>query len=503
VADILQSMMTLFQGLNRAYGIYELDNNKTAIEGTKLLGKPKTVQGNVTEKLWQDHLQGIRGIGIVPIMDNSKCFFGAIDIDIYAGFDHKKFVEIIYKQGHPVIPFRSKSGGLHLYLFVKEAVPAKLMIQKLKMIAGYLGQGKAEIFPKQTELLSERGDIGQWINMPYHGNDRYAYDKDFNKLTIEQFISFVEKVKLSAKDIESYELKLINSIEDGPPCLQSLVTKGFSPGTRNDCMFNVGVYLKQSNPDKYADLINEYNSNYCDPRLSNVEIQNIINSLKKRDYFYTCERSPFKDHCNKSVCKIRKFGVGSSLEMPNLTCLTKFNSNPPIWFVDVEDAGRLELATEDIQSQSKFQRKCMEMINQMPPPVKPTIWQNIIATLLENVTIIEVPNDASPMGLFYEYLERFCTSRAQARVKDELLLGKPYTFEGQHYFRLLDLISFLERNRFKDFKLNKITSMIQEIGGKHHFFKLKEKGVNVWSIPIFPTPVGSFETPDIEEKTVI
>jgi hypothetical protein len=505
VANEIQTFIELFQGLNRAYGIYELED-KPNEPGIKILGKPRTVQGNVTEQLWLDHLNGKSGLGIVPIMDNSKCFFGAIDIDIYTDFDYASLIRQVYKEKHPLIPFRSKSGGLHLFIFMKDPVPAKLLISKLKMIASYLGQGKAEIFPKQTEILAERGDIGQWINLPYYDNvktNRYAYNSDGEKMSLIRFVALATEYRLSLQDLEAYELKPVEGVEDGPICLEHMIKKGFSPGARNDSMFMLGVYLKQKNPDIFKGLIEEYNYKYCDPPLSIAEIQNIQNSLSKRDYFYTCDRTPFKDHCDKVRCKLRKYGIASTLEMPNLTCLTKFDSNPPIWFVDVEDAGRLELTTDEIQSQSKFQRKCMEKINQMPPPVKPAIWQSIIATLLENVTIVEVPEDASPMGLFYEYLERFCTSKAQARVKDELLLGKPYTENGRHYFRLLDLISFLERNHFKDFKINKITSMIQEIDGKHHFFKLKEKGVNVWSIPVFPAPIGTFDTPDIEDKAII
>lgn len=504
--EIVEKMRTLFQGLDRAYGVYELDNEKTTIEGKKVLGKPKTVQGNVTEQLWSDHLNGFCGLGIVPIMDNSKCRFGAIDIDIYAGFDYIGFIVNVYKLDLPVIPFRSKSGGLHLYMFLSEDIPAKILIEKLKMIAGYIGHGKAEIFPKQTEILAERGDVGQWINMPYYNfqqTDRFAYDDKGRKLEIEGFFNLVKRMTLSLKELEAYTLLKINSLEDGPVCLQTMIAKGFSTGSRNDCMFNIGVYLKQTDKDNYASLLEEYNVKYCHPQLSAAEIQNIQNSLSKRDYFYTCERSPFKDYCNKSVCKTRKFGVGSSLEIPNLTGLTKFNSNPPIWFVDVEDAGRLELTTEELQSQNKFQRKCMEVCNIMPPPIKPPVWQGILSKLLEDVNIIEVPEDASPAGLFYEYLERFCTSRAQARVKEELLIGKPWTEDGRHYFRLLDIVSFLERNRFKEIKMNKMCSLIQEIGGKHHFIKLKEKGVNVWSIPVFPTPEGTFDTPVIEEKTII
>ncbi len=499
-------MMTLFKGLGRAYGVYALDPGVTVTPGAKVVGKPKTVQSEVNEKLWQAHLDGTQGVGIVPIMDNCTCYFGAIDIDIYSGFDTQSFIKDIYLHGYPVIPIRSKSGGLHLYMFLSEAVSAKLLQDKLKMIASYIGHSTAEIFPKQTELLVERGDIGGWINMPYYeheNTERYAYSREIKPLLMSEFIAIAMNMRLSKIDLERYTLNKIGAIEDGPPCLQSLITKGFSPGSRNNCMFNIGVYLKQSNEDNYEGLIDEYNQKYCDPKLSSAEIQNIIGSLKKRSYFYTCDKSPFKDHCDKTNCKLRKYGVGSSLEMPKLTNLTKFNSNPPIWFVDVEDAGRLELTTEDIQSQSKFQRKCMEAINQMPPPVKPPIWNSIIQNLLENVTIIEVPETATPIGLFYEYLEKFCTSRAQGRSRDELLLGKPFTEDGRHYFRLIDLMAFLERNRFKDFKVNKITSMIQEIEGKHNFFRVKDKGVNVWSVPEFKYVAREFDTPPIEEKNVI
>ena len=50
---------------------------------------------------------------------------------------------------------------------------------------------KSEIFPKQSTIKAERGDIGNFLNMPYHGGDRtvrYAIGDDGNSLTIEQFV---------------------------------------------------------------------------------------------------------------------------------------------------------------------------------------------------------------------------------------------------------------------------------------------------------------------------
>jgi len=44
---------------------------------------------------------------------------------------------------------------------------------------------------KQSKIMAERGDVGSFLNMPYHGGDRtvkYAIDDNGNSLTIEKFI---------------------------------------------------------------------------------------------------------------------------------------------------------------------------------------------------------------------------------------------------------------------------------------------------------------------------
>jgi hypothetical protein len=503
--DIVKEIATRFQGLDRAYGTYDLSKSKSLGGGEKVVGKPKTLQGTVDQDLWRRHIEGEQGLGIVPIMDNSMCHFGAIDIDVYKGLDVNKVVNDIYSQELPLVPCRSKSGGIHCFAFVKEAVSAALMKEKLSLFAALLGFGKAEIFPKQIEILAERGDIGQWINMPYFDHrttNRYAYGKKCNPLTTEEFIAAIDKVWFSAADFNAFTVTLMSDISDGPPCLQTLITKGFSPGTRNDGLFNLAVYLKKSDADNFETAVDDYNTKYLDPQLSSSEIQNIVKSVKRKEYNYTCDKEPLKSCCNLQLCRTRKFGVGDMTGIVQMNGLTKFDSNPPVWFVDIDGGFRLELNTEDLQSQTKFQRKCMEGLNIMPPPVKMGVWQSIIQKLMENISIIEAPSDASPKGLFFEYLERFCTSRAQARVKDELLLGKPWTEKGKHYFRLLDFMAFLERHRFKEFKVNKIGSMLKEVGGEHHFFKIKGKGINVWSIPEFAKQTEAFDTPDIKDEEV-
>ena len=40
-------------------------------------------------------------------------------------------------------------------------------------------------------------------------------------------------------------------IVDGPPCLQVLTTQGFPEGTRNNGLFNIGIFYRMSNPDDW------------------------------------------------------------------------------------------------------------------------------------------------------------------------------------------------------------------------------------------------------------
>lgn len=506
--ELARKMHQRFFGLERAYGFYDIKGVEKA-PGEKVVGEPgkiKTIQAAVTDELWQAHLDGAIGIGIVPINDKCECRFGAIDIDIYQGMDQSAFIAEIYKRNIPVIPFRSKSGGIHLYMFTSEPVPASLLREKLLEIASMLGHSKAEIFPKQNEILADRGDIGGWINVPYQHlseTKRYAYNASAVALSIQDFLKIADAKQLTLAQLRMYSVPVAKEILDGPPCLQKMLTIGFKTGTRNDSMFNVAVYLRKAVGNNIAEKVEQINELYFEPKLSAQEITRIIDSVNKKEYGYTCDRSPLKDHCNMPLCRQRRYGIGGMTGMPQLTGLTKFDSNPPIWFVDVEGGGRMELSTEDLQSQQRFQRKCMETLNTFPPPMKPPIWQAIVQELMKNVTIIEAPTHASLRGLLFEYLERFCTSRAQARTIDELLLGKPFTSNSKHHFRLLDFTDFLSRNRFNEFKPHVISSMLKELGGTHKFINIKGKGSNIWIIPEFQRQTEKFDVLDYEKSSII
>jgi len=501
---ITERFMELFKGLERAHGIYTVADTRS--DG-KLTGKAVTVREKVTLKLWTNHLAGTAGLGIIPINDDSKAMFGAIDIDVYKSFSPKELSLKIEKFKLPLIVCKSKSGGAHVYLFMCEFVSAELIQNKLKELAAGLGFGSSEIFPKQIEILAERGDIGQWINMPYFNSkvtDRYSY-KQGKVLDVEGFLSYSEQNKIRLKDLENLKIPVnLEELEEGPPCLQILTKQGFPEGTRNNGLFNLAVYARKAFPDQWKKMVDTFNIKYMDPPLPSQEVLTVIKSADKKAYQYTCSRAPIAAHCNAPVCRLRKHGIGNdSGNMPTIHSLTKFNSNPPIWFLDIDGGGRMELETGDLQNQKRFQLKCMEKLNTMPAKMNENSWAQLINHLFENITIIEAPADASPVGQLLELLERFCTGRAQADTKDEMLLGKPYGDEERHYFRVADFMAYLDRAHFREYKVHQVTSIIKQNNGQHHFFNIKGKGVNCWSVPAFVERKEKLETPKELDETEV
>ncbi|HYD35945.1 MAG TPA: hypothetical protein VD999_07845 [Vitreimonas sp.] len=494
-----QALSMLYAGYDQAYGTFKITGSRD--RDNKQKGIAKVIKAEVNLQLWINHIMGEASLGIVPIRVDNTCVFGAIDIDVYP-INIGEVMQKVSEQNFPLVPTTTKSGGLHLWLFTTEPVSAEVMQRKLREMAAVLGFGGSEIFPKQTEVLTDRGDVGSWINMPYFDHEkttRHGVYIDGAVQTLEEYIEFANENKVTPDQLDrlvTHQDAPKSDLHQGPPCLQLLASQGFPAGTRNIGLYNLGVYAKKSNPDMWEKIIEQFNVKYMDPPLGSSEIKELVKSLKKKDYQYQCKVQPLYGHCNSVTCRSRKYGVGNHQGMPIITSLTKYNTQPPVWFVDVEGGGRVELATEDLQMQSRFQKRCMDALNAMPPVMKQDVWQGMIQALLENVEVIDAPRDASPRGLLIEYLERFCTQRAQAKMKEEVILGKPFTEGGFHYIRMSDFLAYLERNKFREFKQTQIANILKnDLGANHSFFNVKGKGVNCWAIPEFASGSLDLDVP--------
>jgi len=177
----------IFEGLKIAYGQYQKGERS---ENGKQKGKAFIVRKNVSDDLWENHIKGEGpALGIIPINENNNCKWGCIDIDEY-NFDHIGLLKNIRRFKFPLIVCRSKSGGAHVFLFTKEFISASLMQSRLKKIAKVLGYEGSEIFPKQTEILVDRGDTGNFLNLPYYNEMkglRYAINDNGSGCSLEEF----------------------------------------------------------------------------------------------------------------------------------------------------------------------------------------------------------------------------------------------------------------------------------------------------------------------------
>ena len=388
------------------------------------------------------------------------------------------------------------------------------MQKTLQHLSSALGYGESEIFPKQIKLHLDRGDVGNFLNLPYFDAEnglRYAFKDDGTSATLKEFFSLYDQYVQTPEEI--IKLQILengkkNFLQDGPPCLQILCADKISEGGRNNGLFNLGVYLRKAYPDSWESEILNYNMKYLHPPLPLNEVNIVAKQLERKDYAYKCTDAPINAHCNKELCQTRKFGVGAAVQGASIANLRKYNSTPPVWFMDV-NGEPLELDTDALQSQALFQKTCMEQLNFMPRSLSRINWENRISALLTEMrqnesAIIEVSQDASTSGQFYDYLEAFCRHLQQAQDKEEILLKKPWTDEDKNitYFRLKDFENFLKKNKFFEFKSHKIAQRLRDINGESIVLKIKNRSVRVWSIPSFDVADVDISAPDFHQEEV-
>lgn len=499
---LVSKFQEIFSGNENAYGKFTISDKS----GDKVTGQAYTEIAKVKKELYQQHLDGKQGLGVIPINNNNQCRFGAIDIDDYK-IDFKSLQQIIKRNSLPLVLFRSKSGGAHLFLFLRSWANAGSVIDALSFFGIILGHKKSEIFPKQKKL--EKSKVGNWINLPYfdaENTQRFAYDDSGKKLDLFGLIKHVEEKAIDITELE----KLIENFphREAPPCLQYLLSGMMvDKGERNSFLFNVGIYFKQMSPDTWQNDLAEVNHKLKEP-LSIEELnKSVISSLSKKEYFYTCRNEPIVSYCDKVLCRTRKFGIDSdSIPSEIIGGLVKVDfTNEPIWELNVNGVN-LVFKTNELMNHSAYQQKCFEMLHTWPKALNKEAWRKIIEERLNNVEVQKGPEEASQDGQFQRFLMIFCTERAEAVTKAQILNKRVFTEKGFHYFRIEDFIDFLKFNNFTFYSAPLIWKRLRDLGAAPVMFRMThEKKVRAWRIKLIDNPrIGAnietikFETFDKE-----
>ena len=137
-------------------------NTKRADGKIEFIYRAKT--SKISNQDYRNHIQTEVGLTPSPLIEEDKCYWGAIDIDTYnMDGDRKKEILLKAKELKLVGAF-SKSQGIHLYCCSKDKVLARVMRNYLSYCRANLQLDPGtEIFPKQDKISIKEDDNGQKV----------------------------------------------------------------------------------------------------------------------------------------------------------------------------------------------------------------------------------------------------------------------------------------------------------------------------------------------------
>lgn len=489
--DYSEAFRTLFHGNPEAYGVWTPPKVPVNAEGEKNKGESKTVKDTLTYALIGEHLAGRISVGSIPIYGNNLVDFCAIDVDTYNEAFRNNLVKMIYEYSMPFKPFKSKSGGLHLFLFFSEPMDAGKVIEVLKKYLVIFNlDRKTEIFPKQSNIKGSQ--LGNWINLPYFGGDntqRYLIKKDFTAYTTGEAMSKLMNERTLIDDVDSF----LNTLpfNDGPPCIQNIYmhnTLKRGEG-RDNYLFSLARYWKAKEEVDIETRVIEANSRFPDP-VPDKDVLHVARSIVKSESTYLCNKEPLVLVCKRPICVMREFGIEhTSISNFSFGQLTKVDSDPPIYKWIIDDATFEFYDEAAILNQNEFTKLSIRYLRKVPRRIKDSAWRKIIQTALDSMTIEEVKkdNDFSIGGFFMEFLTEYCETRGTGNPQF-LPMGQVYKDikSKKYYFKAHALMKFLTDNKnFRSYSSSEVSIKLGALGAKAE--RLTVKGIitqeRCWSLP--------------------
>jgi hypothetical protein len=528
-----RKFIEIFTGLKRDFGIAYFD--KSIIDPET--GKKKPTYGwadkPITDQDYLDHLNGKKSIGIQPCNDEGKVLFGAIDIDSkdYKDFSVKKYLDIVREYDLPLIPIKSKSGGLHLYLFLKSYAKAQFVRNFLDTLLFTLKlPTKTEIYPKQTELGQDaegKLSVGQFINLPYFNkNDRVAINFDGKPFTFEQFIQVVEANQKTVDELEEFSLAHVKTVlqggpsefDDGPPCLQIMAKEPLTDG-RDRWLYNYMVFAKKKYPDNWDKKVIQAAQDYFKRNEQGIndwdekKVRDKIRSWKKDSTKgHSCTQEPIVSYCMKSECLKRTFGVASDRKrmFPSLTGLQKINYPEPQYTFNVELPGgkvkniRAKYIGE-VNQQQELRSLIMKSADIFVPTVKTFEFEEIINKLFPPKDVINPPKGTTPDEQLEEYLKEYLNG-PQAKSHASFKSGAVLIEDEYAYFKWSSFCNLLKNKEFKENKMivaQKVKDLFKaEFGQLKRFPKKLNEKESHDPIEVVKIPMDKFSKKHIEPEVI-
>ena len=508
-----QRFTQLFKGKSNTYVRNELPKEKPEL-GQKIKTKITSNEGKVDKELLSHHLDGDFGVGICPVNAEGKCYFGVLDIDYYKS-KIKRVLHFIKEYQLPLLPFRSKSGGLHVYLMLTKSVSAKTMRDTLNAISYYFsldtiyGKGKVEVFPKQEKAEG----FGSSVTLPYFNFENpytYLLDLDGNPVEFKEALDYIQHHFTTIESVKEALEHLPYS--DAPPCIQRILLSeevGGEDTGRNNFLFSFAVYAKKKYGAGFEDYVNQINEHFEVP-LESAIVEQTCKSVKDNEYIYKCKDIPCNGFCNKIECKKREFGLGKDkghfmdIEFGQLF---RYMTAEPyyIWKLRLQGQEQWkDVVFKDegyLLDQKNFAKMCIRYLNKAPYQVSNNDWNQTLNTILPNLIEVEVKQESDTSRLsvirnaFINYL-----SNKQARrecpyqIKVGLCVRQVNNGQAKYFFTHKGFSDYL-RNQKISFDYNMLRETLKNFGAVEDVLQYTNAFGEIMHFPCW----SKLEDKDIDE----
>lgn len=485
----VEQFLLTFKGKNNTYVKNELPKERPE-KGQKTKTKITQNEGKVDSELMAHHLDGDFGVGICPVNADGKCFMGILDIDSY-GSKILKMFRFIREYSLPLVPVRSKSGGLHCYLFTQKSVSAKAMREALQKIIDNFsletiyGKGKVEVFPKQDKAEG----FGSCITLPYFNAEKaytYVLDLDMRPLSLEEGIDYCKKHSVATLDVVD---ECIASLpyNDAPPCIQrALISEevGAEDSGRNNFLYSFAIYAKKKYGSAFEDYVTEVNSSFESP-IDDSALESLIASVRDHEYQYKCKDIPLNAFCLKAECKKREFGLGKERgHFTNIDYgqMKRYMSAEPYYIWQLRLHGTEEwkdVIFKDegyLLDQRNFSKLCIRYLNVAPCRIKDDDWCAVLNSVLPSIENVEVTEETDTSGLatlrnsLVAYLANKQSRRdSPYQIKTGLCVREKKEGVTKYYFTHAGFTEYL-RNQKIPYDMGMLRENLIRFGAKEDIF---------------------------------
>jgi len=460
-------------------------NGKGKLEADCYLAK-----SSITNEDILSHLEGQKGLGMSPIDEHGLVSFGVIDIDDYTNVV-EDYIRLIYTFNVPLVPFYSKSKGIHAYIFFSEPCRPTDVVDLLIKFRILLGLPKdTEIFPKQRAV--EKGSFGSWINLPYFAaddksNPRKLIREDSTLAPVEEALPYCRSTE---RTIPEYE-KLLTALplSDAPPCLQTIYLQQ-KTDFRNEYLFSLATYFKTKYEDNFESELIEANSRLLEPIDLDRLTKTVIQSHKKKNYSYKCKSAPLNILCNSAACRERKMGItGESISSLSYEEFIQYETDPPYYEWIVNGIALKFYKEADIINQFAFREACFRKLHVLPNKMTDAKWTRIVNDALSSVVVKEVDkeSDVSTGGMWLKHIKEFFTNRVPAENKSQLKTGRVYKDEEKkaYIFNGSTLLEYLRMQRnFRSYSDVEVQARLKDLNAQQVNYDVGNNTIlKLWTIP--------------------